>query len=343
MILRALFILTLALVGAAPLRAQPLFREQTPITVTITTNLRDLTRERDSTRLRWFGAEMKYMDEAGAERKLAVEVRARGHFRRQSSNCTFPPLFLRAERDVRDSSVLQGNPRLKIVTPCRPASAEYQQYIFTEYKAYRSYAAIDSIHHRVRLANITYVDSLNRVRPIAVTAFFMETDEEVGDEHDLEVFEQQGALWDVFDGPHIDRIALWEYAIGNTDWSVSALHNIVMFRDSLGGYRPVAYDFDWTGLVNPRYAFPNTTLGIRSVRQRLHRGPCRTAAEWEPTLAHYRARRAVLDSIWSTPEPGQDPKRLEEAKRYLDEFWRVLDDPREFKREVIDRCQRIGN
>ncbi|MBA3852845.1 MAG: hypothetical protein C0503_00430 [Gemmatimonas sp.] len=343
MILRALSVLTLALLGATPLRAQPLFREQAPITVTITTNLRDLTRERDSTRLRWFGAEMRYMDEAGAERKLAVEVRARGHFRRQSSNCTFPPLFLRAERDVRDSSLLQGNPRLKIVTPCRPASAEYQQYIFTEYKAYRSYAVIDSIHHRVRLANITYVDSLNRVRPIAVTAFFMETDEEVGDEHHLEVFEQQGALWDVFDGPHIDRISLWEYAIGNTDWSVSALHNIVMFRDSLGGYRPVAYDFDWTGLVNPRYAFPNTTLGIRSVRQRLHRGPCRSAAEWEPTLGHYRARRAVLDSIWSTPEPGQDPKRLEEAKRYLDEFWRVIDDPREFKREVIDRCQRIGN
>lgn len=343
MIPRALFVLALALAGAAPLRAQPLFREQAPITVTITTNLRDLTRERDSTRLRWFGAEMQYMDEAGAERKLAVEVRARGHFRRQSSNCTFPPLFLRAERDVRDSSLLQGNPRLKIVTPCRPASAEYQQYIFTEYKAYRSYAVIDSIHHRVRLANITYVDSLNRVRPISVTAFFMETDEEVGDEHQLEVFEQQGALWDVFDGPHIDRIALWEYAIGNTDWSVSALHNIVMYRDSLGAYRPVAYDFDWTGLVNPRYAFPNATLGIRSVRQRLHRGPCRTAAQWEPTLSHFRARRAALDSIWTTPEPGQDPKRLEEAKRYLDEFWRVVDDPRAFKREVIDRCQPLGN
>lgn len=335
--------LLLASVVAAPLAAQPLFRETAPVAVTITTNLRDLTRERDSTRLRWFGAEMKYMDEAGEERVLPVEVRARGHFRRQSSNCTFPPLFLRAEREVRDGSLLQGNPRLKIVTPCRPASAEYQQYIFTEYKAYRSYATIDSVHHRVRLANITYVDSLNRVRPIAVTAFFMETDEEVGDEHGLEVFEQQGALWDVFDGPHIDRIALWEFAIGNTDWSVSALHNIVMFRDSTGGYRPVAYDFDWTGLVNPRYAFPNATLGIRTVRERLHRGPCRTAAQWAPTVAHFQARRAALDSIWSTPEPGQDARRLAEAKRYLDEFWRVLEDPRAFKREVIDRCQPLGN
>lgn len=343
MILRASFVLLCALLGSAPLAAQQLFRDAVPVAVTITTNLRDLTRERDSTRLRWFGAELSYKDETGADRRVPVEVRARGHFRRQSSNCTFPPLFLRAAREVRDGSLLQGNPRLKVVTPCRPASPDYQQYIFNEYKAYRSYAQIDSIHHRTRLANITYVDSLNRVRPITVTAFFMETDEEVADEHKLEVFEQQGALWDVFDGPHIDRISLWEYAIGNTDWSVSGLHNIVMFRDSLGAFRPVAYDFDWTGLVNPRYAFPNPTLGIRSVRQRLHRGPCRTAEQWAPTIAHFRARRPALDSIWSSPEPGQDPRRLAEAKEYLDEFWRMLDDPREFKRQIIDRCQQHGN
>lgn len=343
MMFRASCVLMFGLLGSAPLAAQQLFRDEVPVAVTITTNLRDLTRERDSTRLRWFGAELAYTDETGADRRMPVEVRARGHFRRQSSNCAFPPLFLRAGREARDGSLLQGNPRLKVVTPCRPASPDYQQYIFNEYKAYRSYAVIDSIHHRVRLANVTYVDSLNRVRPITVTTFFMETDEEVADEHKLEVYEQQGALWDVFDGPYIDRIALWEYAIGNTDWSVSALHNIVMFRDSLGGYRPVAYDFDWTGLVNPRYAFPNPTLGIRTVRQRLHRGPCRTAEQWAPTIAHFRARRAALDSIWSAPEPGQDPRRLAEAKAYLDEFWQVLDDPREFKRQIIDRCQQHGN
>ncbi len=338
--LLTLFALVLAL---HPLGAQQLFRGEAPVQVTLTTNLRDLTRERDSLELEWFGAELKWVDSAGSERTMPVELRARGHFRRQSSNCTFPPLFVRAGREAREGTLLQGNPRLKIVTPCRPASADYQQYIFTEYKAYRSYAVLDSVHHRVRLANITYVDSASRMRPITVTAFFMETDEEVGDEHGLEVFERQGALWDVFDGPHIDRIALWEFAIGNTDWSVSALHNIVIYTDSSGAYRPVAYDFDWTGLVNPRYAYPNPTLGIRTVRQRLHRGPCRTAEQWAPTIAYFQSKRAELDRIWTTAEPGQDARRLSEAKAYLDEFWRVLENPRDFKRAVIDQCQPLGN
>ncbi len=326
-----------------PAGAQQMFRDTVPLTVTITTNLRDLTRERDSLELEWFGAELKWTDSAGTSRTMPVEVRARGHFRRQSSNCTFPPLFIRAGRDARDGTLLQGNPRLKIVTPCRPTVPDYQQYIYNEYKAYRSYAVLDSVHHRVRLANITYVDSLNRIRPVSVTAFFMETDEEVGDEHGLKPFERTGALWEVFDGPQIDRISLWEYAIGNTDWSVSALHNIVIYTDSTGAYRPVAYDFDWTGLVNPRYAFPSPQLGIRTVRQRLHRGPCRSAEQWAPTIAFFKARRAQLDAIWATPEQGQDPRRLAEAREYLEEFWRVLDDPRTFKREVIDRCQPLGN
>lgn len=341
MMIRRLLIL-LALV-AGPLNAQVLFRETTPVSITLTTNLRDLTRERDSTRLRWFAAELKWTDSAGTVRAMPVEIRARGHFRRQSSNCSFPPLFIRAADSVRAGTIMQGNPRLKIVTPCRPANAEYQQYIFNEYLAYRSYAVVDSVHHRVRLANITYTDSTNRVRPIAVTAFFMETDEEVGDEHDLKVVEQTGARWDVFEGPHLDRISLWEYAIGNTDWSVSALHNIVLYSRADGSYRPVAYDFDWTGLVNPRYAYPNPTLGIRTVRQRLHRGPCRTAEQWAPTIEYFRSIRPAIDSVWATPLPGQDPRRLAEAKAYLDQFWSVLDNPRDFKREVIDRCQPFGN
>ncbi len=336
-------LLVALLVIAAPLDAQIMFRHSEPIAVTLTTNLRDLSRERDSTRLRWFGAELKWTDSAGIEQSMPVELRARGHFRRQSNNCTFPPLFVRAAREVREGSIMQGNPRLKIVTPCRPASGDYQQYIFTEYQAYRSYAVIDSVHHRVRLANITYVDSTDRMRPISVTAFFMETDDEVGDEHNLKVTEQKGALWDAFDGPYLDRISLWEFAIGNTDWSVSGLHNIVLFQTESGGYRPVAYDFDWTGLVNPRYAFPNQTLGIRTIRQRLHRGPCRTAEQWAPTVAYFLANRAAIDSVWAAPLPGQDARRLTDAKRYLDEFWTVLEDPRRFKREVIDQCQPHGN
>ncbi len=334
-------LLAVALPSSAP--AQVLFRADAPLTLTLTTNLRDLLRERDSTALRWFGAEMAYADSTGAERRLPVELRARGHYRRQARNCTFPPLFLRADRTTREGTILQGNPRLKIVTPCRPNIDEYQQYIYLEYLVYRTHAAIQPVHHRTRLINVTYRDSTDRVKPITVTGFFLEIGEEVADQHGLEYSEEPGAVWDDVDTPTLDRLALWEFWIGNTDWSLSALHNVELYRNKAGDFIPVAYDFDWTGAVNTRYAFPQPTLGIRTVRERLHRGPCRTAAQWAPTIAHFQAKRAAVDSIWALPIEGLDDRRRKDSKNFLDQLWPILEDPRRFNRMVVTTCQKQGN
>lgn len=337
-------LLVLALVLVAPdARAQALFKSDAPVTLTLTTNLRDLLRERDSTELKWFGAEMAYTDDAGSVRRVPVELRARGHFRRQARNCSFPPLYIRAGKEIREGTILQGNPRLKITTPCRPNSDDYQQYILLEYLTYRTYAAIDSVNHRTRLAHITYQDSTGREKPITVTAFFLEIEEEVADEHKLKLVETKGALFADVVTPILDKLSLFEYWVGNTDWSLSQLHNITLFQNAELQYVPVAYDFDWTGAVNARYAFPQPNLGIRTVRQRLHRGPCRTAAQWAPTIAHYLERKPALDSIWTTPLDGLDPKKQAETKQWLDELWPILSDAPRFKRAVIDICQPRGN
>lgn len=328
---------------ASPLNAQGTFSSKEPLKLTFTTNLRDLTRERDSLELAWFGTEMKWADSSGAERTTPVELRARGHFRRQSANCSFPPIFVRAEREARDATPLQGNPRLKLVTPCRPNVPEYQQYIFLEYQLYQTYALLDSVHHRTRLVNATYTDSANRMRPIEVTGFFLETGEEMAQNHGVVFTERTGVTWEFIPAEVIQRISLFEYWIANTDWSVAGLHNVIMTRMSDLEYRPVAYDFDWAGVINTRYSRPNTTLGLTSTRERLHRGPCRTAAQWAPTIAHFQSQRAAIDAIWSTPLPGQDPRRLADAKKFLDELWPILEDPRRFKREIIDKCQPEGN
>lgn len=333
----------LAALAPSTAGAQALFRATTPVELTLTTNLRDLLRERDSTELRWFGAELSYRDDSGTMRRVPTDLRARGHFRRQARNCSFPPIAVRSSREAREATVLQGNPRLKLVTPCRPGTADYQQYILLEYLIYRMYETVLPVHHRTRLTRMAYRDSSARVQPIDVTAFFLEVEEEVADEHGLAYTEQTGALWADVVPEALDRLSLFEYWIGNTDWSLSALHNIGLFRTTEGAYVPVAYDFDWSGAVNARYAFPNAQLGIRHVRDRLHRGPCRTAEAWAPTVAHFRSRRAAIDSIWAEGVPGLDVKKRDDAKKWLDSFWDVVGDPARFRREVVEKCQPHGN
>ena len=203
--------------------------------------------------------------------------------------------------------------------------SEYQNYIFTEYLTYRTYALIDSVNHRTRLAKVTYVDSTGRMKSIEVHAFFLETAEEVADEHKLEFTEQTGVTWQYIPATVIDRISLFQYWVANTDWSVAGLYNIVMMRSEPMVYRPVAYDFDWAGLVGTRYSRPNEMLGLTSTRQRLHRGPCRSAEQWAPTVAHFRSQRAAVDALWTTPIEGYDDREMTRAKRFLDELWGILD------------------
>src|SRR5690606_23139454 len=167
--------------------------------------------------------------------------------------------------------------------------------------------------------------------------------DEVGDEHEMENVETMRVLWQFMPAEPVNRLSLFQYWVGNTDWSVANLHNIVLFLTPEWDYYPVAYDFDWTGAVNARYARPNDVIGLRSVRQRKHRGPCRTAEEWAPTIALFKERRAELDAVWATPLPGQDASRLEGTRRFLNDFWSILDDPRLFRRQIIEDCQRDGN
>jgi hypothetical protein len=341
--IRSLVAAGLLVLAAAPAHSQALFKDDAPLTATITTNLRDLMKERDSTDLPWFGAELSYTKPDGTVQKVPVELRARGHFRRQARNCAFPPLYIRAGRTARENTILQGNPRLKITTPCRPASSDYQQYILLEYLTYRTYAVINKVHHRTRLANITYQDSTDRVKPITVMAFFLEIEDEVADEHGLTLSEQTGALFRDVVPEDLHRLSLFEFWIGNTDWSLAALHNVSLFRNPGGDYVPIAYDFDWSGAVNARYSFPSAQLGIRTVRERLHRGPCLTAEEWAPTIAEYQAKRAAVDSVWAQPIDGLDAKKRADSKAYLDQLWPILSDAKRFDRDVVRQCQKLGN
>lgn len=332
----------LLLAAAAPLPAQRLFRATDPVPVTFTTDLRALLRERDSTRVVPHPAVMTYRDVDGRTRSMPVTLRARGHFRRQARNCDFPPLRVEFRKRDAEGTLFQGNTQLKLTTACRPRSAEYQQYVLAEYALYRAYALVSPVHFRTRLVQATYRDSAGRADSVTSWAFFLEDDREVAKEHDVAVEGRTGARFDDLDPDQLAITALFEYLIGNTDWSIGGLHNIALLRDSAVTIRPVAYDFDWSGAVNPRYAFPDAKLPIRKVTERLYRGPCLTEAAWQPYVARFQKARPAIDSLYGTI-PGLDADRVASTRRYFDDFWRTLETPRLFRREIIATCLPQGN
>ncbi len=324
-----------ALLLAVPAQGQGLFRDSVPLEVTIVTDLKAVIRDRDSTKFKPHEATLSYRDSAGATKTFPVTLRARGHFRRQSRNCDFPPLKLEFERKNAALTLFQGNSQLKITTNCRPGNAEYEQYVLGEYAIYRAYQAVSPKYFRTRLAKITYHDSAKKEADVVSWAFFVEDDKEVAKKFALAVDDSRGALFRDVDENQLAITALFQYMVANTDWSISGLHNVSLMRDSSGTLHTVAYDFDWSGAVNARYAAPDYRLNLRAVTDRLYRGPCRPMADWQPVFARFTAARPLIEGVY-TGTPGLDPA-------YLAEFYQVLAEPKTLKNALTDKCMPHGN
>ncbi len=132
---------------------------------------------------------------------------------------------------------------------------------------------------------------------------------------------------------------LLEYMLGNVDFSIWGLHNVLIVQDKTRTLVPVPYDFDMSGMVHAPYANPDPRLRLRqrSVTDRLYRGPCRTVGEFNTAAEPFRARRAdMFEAIDSVNELELTHKR--EMKDYLESFFRAIETPESIKRTFVDGC-----
>jgi hypothetical protein len=318
--------------GPAPHR---LFDSAEPIDIAITADFRAVGKDR-GTEKRLHPGVLSYRSPAGDTVSVNVQLRTRGHYRLRL--CEYPPLKVDFDRTAVAHTLFAHQGSLKLVVQCR-GNRTYANYLLEEYLIYRVSNLLTPLSFRARLARVTYVDSNGRNTPATRYAFFLEDDDRMARRNHMQVFEQKGIHQEETDFEQMGLLALFQYLIGNTDWSVAALHNIVLVRDSLGILFPVPYDFDWSGVISPPYAQPDPRLGIRTVRDRTYRGACRTADDFAPLFAQFNAAKDSIYALYRG-QPDLEPKRVEQALGYYDEFYRTINEPRRAKRELIDACPR---
>jgi hypothetical protein len=338
-------LLPLALLSAAasaaavPAWAQSLlFDSNEVLELRIASDFKRLMANRDSLQLETFPGTMSYAAADGQPVPVQVGLRLRGHWRRQKQNCDFAPIKVDFPKGARSGTIFEGQGDLKLVVHCQKGE-RFQQYVLREYLVYRLYNILTPVSHRARLVRAWYVDTSGRGDSLLAYAFFLESDRKAAERNGARLVETMGARWEHLDPDHGALVSAFEYLIGGSDWLLPGLHNIILFRhQETGAVLPVAYDFDWTGIVNTGYAFPDYRLPISSVRERYYRGICRTAEEWAPVLARFRGAREALYAVYDSV-PGIDPRYVGETREYLDRFFEVIGEPGRLKRAMIDRCQ----
>ena len=215
----------------------------------------------------------------------------------------------------------------------------YEEYILQEYQLYRIYQLLTPVSHKARLLKFTYVDSGSGKIRAKRYGFLTEEPSALGLRLGGKVLEQKGALPGDLD-PYQDALfGVFQYFIGNTDFSVAALHNVELFFDNLGEVRPIAFDFDFAGAVNAPYAIPDERLGLQNVRQRLYRGYCDDPASYAKVFALFNEKKPAIYALYAdTVGKLMDRGTVRQTLKYFDEFYETINDPRSAKRSIIESC-----
>ena len=323
---------------AAEAEAAPLFQTQDILKMTLRTDIEFLREERDT--LTEVEGTVTFVDLNGSETTKPVQVRVRGHFRLDPSNCNFPPLRLNFPRGDMDGTVFEGQDRLKLVTPCQDNRDDYQRYIYDEYLAYRVMNVLTPYSYRVRLVEVTYEDVEGDYETRTKHGFLLEADEQMA-ERNRAVFIDAPQMHPMMaDGDQSVLMGMFNYMIANLDWSAVFFHNAVVMRLEDGRHFTVPYDFDHAGAINARYATvpPQLQDQVRRVRQRLYREFCRPQLTQENVARMFAGKQEEVENLYRTFPYYAEPSQAEDAIEYYQEFWNVIADEDEFEDEILDNC-----
>lgn len=269
-------------------------------------------------------ASITFMDAGGQSQKWEVKLRSRGKFRRRI--CLLPPLKLNFNKGDLQNAGLSKDDELKLITHC-VEGYEGKEFLLREYLAYKLYQMISPYALKVHLVEIKYRDSKTKAKSTGF-GILMEDEASMAKRYGAKLCD------DCFSTPkdslnmeQVNAACMFEYMIGNTDWSIPMVRNLKMLKFKNGSKAAlVPYDFDFSGFVNASYAVPNADYKLTSIRERVFLSMTQSDAEIASTKALFESKRqAMIDYIKGFKALSTAGRN--DAVKYIESFYESLKQP----------------
>jgi hypothetical protein len=275
---------------------------------------------------------------SGSVVEVPLQVRTRGRFRLRKDICSFPPIRLNFRKSEPTGTVFDGQDKLKLVTHCHDRGS-YEQNVLEEYLAYRIFNQLSDVSFRVRLVEITYRDSGGSMEPLTKMGFIIEDEDSMAERLGGMALDIPGARATEFEPYHTGLMFLFQYLIGNIDWSTANTQNLAVVRVGMDHFA-VPYDFDWSGLVDAAYVGPSplTERLHDSVRERLYLGVCWDGIDFPAVFRRFEeVRDTILGLVGEVPRLSE--ANAESASDYIESFYEFIEDPDRAIRSIGRMCQ----
>ncbi len=317
-------------------KESPLFQKKEPMQLTLITDMVAIEEDKS--------AEPEYISATLIEHlpanqiiMLDIKVKTRGKTRRLTDLCDFPPLKFNFKKGQVKNSDFEGQDKLKFVSQCRQEET-FRNYVLEEYLLYQTYNILSEESYKTRLVNITIKDIKLRVPTISMTGFLIEDDESLAKRMHAKPYNEILHSQDSCEESALDKLSMFQYMIGNTDWYINTKHNTDIFESKENGALiPVPFDFDFAGVINTYYAKPSKEIPISHVRQRYFKGSCRDLQAYDPTLELFNSKKNEIFALYNSFE--YLPKwAIKKSLRYYTKFYKIINDPESAEVSFYSAC-----
>ena len=316
--------------------ASALFNEESSLSLKLNYSKKDLLKfTNDST---YIQSNISYSENKGDIESMEVEMRARGNYRRK--HCYYLPLWIKMNKADSKGSIFANDKKLKIVLPCLK-SKKSNDNVVKEYLAYKIFECLSPYYFETKLIPIQLEEQINtKIIDHKLIAILVEDDKRLAASFDGNII-KRNIHPNNQDPVSSVRNALFQFMIGNTDYSAAYRHNEKMFFIDKK-IVPVPYDFDMSGLVNPSYAIVsvvnNIELPISKVTQRMYRGFEQDEEVVQQVRQEFLDHQTeILNIIDKNQIYFEDPKEFFEAREFITDFYQILSDDKKFKNSVLKR------
>lgn len=254
------------------------------------------------------------------DQSYTLKVRVRGRFRRMT--CAMPPLKIKFDKQELMSQGLNRHNDFKLVTHCT-AGRKGQEYLLREQLAYEMYRTIAGDEaFRTELFKVTYVNTADGSTETSYAILIEDTDE-LEDRMLADQAENNfGNSYSTF--TNAESVSLFQYMIGNTDYSLTQGRNVKLMATTDGSITAVPYDFDFSGLVGAEYATLRTDLGQHDNSDRVWIWEFDQSAQLDTAAEHFLGlKEELLAQVENYTLLDRSSRR--NISQYLNGFFRDLE------------------
>lgn len=267
--------------------------------------------------------EISWKTSNGTKVETVAKIRVRGKYRRRV--CGFPPLKIKFKKDrLAHLGYTPDFNSLKLVTHCLDDDkVAANENVLQEYLIYKMYEEVTDNSFRTQLVEVTYIDESGEYGNITRYGFFIEKKSELAQRMGGKSVQQFNTDRNLVMEQDEVNMALFQYMIGNEDWSVSMHKNNALIQVN-ANFVPVPYDFDFSGVVAAKYARLVPQHGLSHITDRIYLGYPVDNKVLLKTINAFRAKQSNFANIINNQE-GLSKRSKRELISYINSFFDIVD------------------